>query len=140
MKQKTVGRQGKKIPVGIGIAMLYAMVVMLAGALVLTWLLSTERIQEGAISYGGMITLILSAGAASSVAIYHVRQNVLPVSVGTSFSFIIALLGINALFFDGNYEGIGATTLVILGTGIAVAMVAIKYLSRPKAYHKRGEW
>lgn len=137
MKQKAVNRQGKKIPVGIGIAMLYAMAVMLAGTLVLTWLLSTERIQEGAISYGVMIVLILSAGAASGAAIYHVRQNVLPVSVGTCFSLIIVLLGMNALFYDGNYDGVGATTIMILSTGIAVAMVALKYLNKPKTYHKK---
>lgn len=137
MKQKVVSKQGKKIPVGIGIGMLYGMFVLLVGALVLTWLLSTEKIQEEAMHYGVMITLILSACAASGAAIYYVRQNILPVSVGTGFSLIIVLLGMNALFFDGNYEGIGATTLVILGTGIAVAMVALKYLNKPKTYHKK---
>jgi len=137
MKQIAVSKQSKKIPVGIGVAMLYGMAVMLVGALVMTWLLSTEKIQEETIKYGVMMVLILSAGASSGGAIYHVRQNILPVSVGTGFVFIIVLLGMNALFFDGKYEGIGATTIVVLGTGIAVAMVAIKYLNKPKTYHKK---
>lgn len=137
MKQKAGTKQGTNIPVGIGMGMLSGIAIMLACTLILTWLLSTERITEESMRYGVLIIYILSAGIASGVAVRQIRQNILPVSVGICICYILVLLGINALFFDGIYEGVGVTTLTILGTGVAVALITIKHQGRNRNYRRK---
>ncbi len=137
MNQKARNKQGVEILAAIGFATLSGIVLMLVGVSVLAWLLSTEKIAEEAMRYGVLFIDILSAIAASSMAIRFTHQHILPISVSASLCFAIVLLGINALFFDGSYQGVGVTLLTILGTGVGVALVALKYQNKPRKYYKK---
>lgn len=137
MKQKARTKQSKKIPVGIGIATLCGILAALAGVLILAWLISTGKIKEETLEYGIMILSILTAIVVSSTAIKQVQRHILLISTGSCLCSLIVLLGINALFFDGNYEGVGVTLLMMLGTGVAVALIALKHQNKPKAIRKK---
>lgn len=137
MNHKHGNVQGKNIIAGIGLGTMVGVFFMLTGVTIVSLLLSNERIAEDAIGYGVLITLITTAIAANGIAVRITGQYTLPVSIGASLSLMIILLGINALFFDGGYEGVGVTFLTVLGVGIGIALIELKRQSKPKKYHKK---
>ena len=99
----------------------------------ITWLTATERLPEDKMGYGVMIVTAMAAAAGSVVTIRRVKHFALVMSVCFGFLYFIILLAINAVFFGAQYQGIGATALLVLGSGVSVALIGnmnrIKYNS-----------
>lgn len=124
MRGKKNRESNNTILAGIAIGFLTSIAVVLLGALLLTWLLLGEKVQETAIGYGVMVITIISSLAGSGVAVSYVGQHILPVSIGASIAGYLFLLAMNALFFNGQYHGVWITALLVIGSGLCVALVA----------------
>ena len=71
-------------------------------------------IQQAQIGYGVMILLGLTSAIGVITANGKIRRRKLLVSGITALIYFLELLGITALFFGGQYQGIGVTALMIL--------------------------
>lgn len=137
MRKKEYQNTGKSIPFAIGVGTGISLVVMMLGILITALLLMNETIKESAIGYGVMIITIVSAIAGCATTVTLARNRILVLSICTAFVFALLLLAITALFFGGQYNGVWVTMLMIIGSSVAVALVAGKHLNRPKAYRKK---
>lgn len=127
------------MPAGLAVGALFAMVWTILGALSVAKLIDSEVIPETAVGYGsGLILLTASLGAAlvSFSRIKHQRALVCMAAGGIYF---LMLLAVTALFFGGQYTGIGVTALLIAaGSGTAVLMgMSGRGGKRRSAYKKR---
>lgn len=117
MFKKSTGK-GISIPAGIGLGILLCMLISFAGAAVVAYLLSTERMVVSGIGWGAIVIMAIASFVGAMLASKLVKVNRLPVSLGVGAGYILVLLGITALFFGGQYQGIGATIItVLLGSG-----------------------
>ena len=130
---------GKSIPVAIGIGTLISILTMVIGAAVMTLLLANQTIEESAMGYGVLLVTILSVVIGSTVSILLARSRVLVVSLCTTLTFGLVLLAMTAMFFGGQYSGVPVTLLVMAGSAISVALIAGKYMNKPKSYRKKSK-
>lgn len=120
ISQKASGRS-VSMPVGIcagvvgGIAALTAMLALLSGVIL------HGAIRETSIGYGIMAALMLAAFAGASTATSLVKRRRLMVSVLTGVGMLVLLTLLTALLFDGQYEGVLASSAIIFGGSLLVA-------------------
>ncbi len=119
-------KQGKKkltIPAALAVGVLLSVTTMLATACVTAWLVNTEKMGETAMGYCALVILAVStvAGAAGSAAISGQRRLLVCALLGGCY--LAFLLACTALFFGGQYHGIGATVLLIMGCATAVGLL-----------------
>lgn len=120
MNRKPTGRT-MSMPGGLALGGLCSLVVTLACAAVLAWLVSAEKVPEQGIGYGVMVFLILASFLGSMVSWTRIRRQRLVVCLLSGVVYLGILLGITALFFGGQYSAVGVTALLILcGNGLAV--------------------
>lgn len=118
--RKVTGR-AMSIPAGLALGAGISMVVTLLGCSILAWMLDGEKIPESGIGYGSLLILWLSSMLGSMGASVTVKHQLLPVSMLTGVCYFGILLAITALFFGGQYQGMGVTALMVLaGSGCAV--------------------
>jgi len=137
MPKKEYGNKEKSIPLAVGMGAGISMAAMLIGTLVVALMVTNQTIGEDATGYGVIIVTVLSAIIGSTVSILIARSRVLILSLLTSISFAMILLAMTALFFGGQYSGVPVTILVIIGSGVSVALIAGKYLNQPKSYRRK---
>ena len=121
------------VPRGVCIGVLVSLFITLIGAGVISWLLSGEKIPEGTQNYGVVLILLLSsaAGAGTAIAVSKAKRLVVSLLVGGGYYLI--LLACTALFFDGQYQGVGVTALVILAGCIGTVLAGQLPIKKPAA-------
>ena len=126
MQNKTWTDKTSGVMVGILIGVLVSIGVTLISASILAWFIATEKMSENMISYGAMVVLLLSALLGSGVAIARIRRLRVQVCLITGGIYYLVLLAMTALFFEGQYQGMGLTAiLVLVGSGL-VALLGIR--------------
>lgn len=138
VSKQEYGNKEKSIPMAIGIGTLISFLTMIIGAAVMTLLLANQTIEESAIGYGVLLVTILSVVIGSVVSILLAHSRVLIVSLCTTLSFALILLAMTAMFFGGQYSGVPVTLMVMAGSAISVALIAGKYMNKPKSYRKKA--
>lgn len=111
--RKPTGR-AMSVPAGLAVGALTGVAVTLIGSALLAYLINREQIPVTALGYGTMVILFLASAAGSALAAGKIKHLHLQVSLMTGGVFFLILLGINALFFGGQYRGIGVTAAAIL--------------------------
>lgn len=135
MKKKRVGIQS--IPAAIGVGTGISMLVTLFGVGILAWLLNTERLQENIIGYATVIILLLSSFAGANMAVSMNKEKRMIISLITGAAYLLTLLACTALFFGGQYQGVGVTGLVVLAGCISTAILGLgRSKKSPRARHK----
>jgi len=128
------GNTAWSIPGGIAAGLGISMMIALLGSALLAWLITGERLDISSIGYGGGLILILSSAVGAWFAAAKVKAKQLILTVIFACCYVILLLAVTALFFDGQYQGIGATLVcVFLGAG---GMLLLRLLPK-KASNKR---
>ena len=129
---KTIG-----IPAGIAIGTLISLVVSIVGAAVSAWLVSSEKIGEGGIGYASLIIVALATVGGAWFSVSMIKRLRLQMCMLSGACYFLCLLGMTALFFGGQYQGIGSVAIaVICGSGI-VALAPMKK-NQFKRKHKRA--
>ena len=123
MKIKMPTGRSSGVSVGILIGVLVCVGVTLIATVILAWLITAEKMGESAVGYGAMVALLLSAilgSWAASAKIGRLRTQVCLITGGI---YYLVLLSITALFFGGQYQGMGvAAILVIAGSGVTALL------------------
>lgn len=125
------------IPFGLAIGGLVSLLVTVAGAAILALVVLNETIGENGVGYGSAAVLMLAAITGAWSALAAVKKNRLQVCLLSGGVYYLLLLGTTALFFGGQYRGMGVTAVVILAGALIVAFFPGKERGKFKV-RKRG--
>lgn len=121
VRNKKVTGTSKSIPVGICIGTAVALMTTVIGTLISAWLISKEKIGEESIGYCAMIILLISSMLGSYTAQEAVKHKRVIMCAAAAAGYYVSLLAITAMFFGGQYQGMGVTALVVAaGTGVII--------------------
>lgn len=136
MKQKQLSKK-YTLPAGLGIGLLVSIGTTLVMSCVLSWLVHGEQLLESAANYGVLAILLISPAIGAAVAAALIKEKRLIVCMASAACYIILLLACTALFFGGQYQGIGVTVLVVLGGCVGIGLLGLKEeKTRFSARHK----
>lgn len=102
------------IPAGMTWGLLWAAGITLAGACLTAKLIDGYILKWEDSGYAVLVILILSAWAGAMVASGRVKRQRAMVCLLSGAAYFAALLLVTALFFGGQYSGVGETALLIL--------------------------
>jgi len=122
-------RQGtaKPIPVGLALGLCVSAVITLCGSAITAYLVSAEKMDTEWIGYAALGILILASAAGAGAARKSVKVKALPVCAMMAGAYYLSLAAATALFFGGEYQGMGVTAIcVLVGSGIAFLLTGIK--------------
>ena len=139
MKVKMPTGRSSGVSVGILIGVLVCVGVTLIATVILAWLITAEKMGESAVGYGAMVALLLSAILGSWTASAKIGRLRTQVCLITGGIYYLVLLSITALFFGGQYQGMGvAAILVIAGSGVTALLGIREKKSRKNKIKKRA--
>lgn len=110
-----------------------SMIVMLIGISVCASLISAETISAGSADYCVIGILLLSALAGAATAIGKRGQKRLYMGLAVGAVYLLVLLALTALFFDGQYQGVLVTAIAILGGATLAALLPGKQEMKGKS-------
>lgn len=119
--RKPTGRT-RSMPVGLTLGAAVALALTLTLSLIGAKLIDMGKIKEQQIGYLAMGILMLSAFLGALVACGAIRRRKGMVCALSALIYYCLLLSITALFFGGQYQGMGVTALVVL-CGDALALL-----------------
>ena len=117
--QKFTKRTAGAIAIGTSAALL----ATLAGCALCAWLVSAEMIPETAMGYCAPIVLLISSFTGGKVAIGRTQDMRLVMGGAVAVCYVLAMLAVTALFFNGMYQRVGITMLVAMGGGAVAAIL-----------------
>lgn len=138
MKVKPKSGQAFTVPAGIGAGVAAAMGITQVMAAVFAWLIASGKLGEQFVGYGSLITMLAAAAAGAAVAICTVKEKLAITSLATGLVYYLLLIAINAMFFEGRYQAMGVTALVIAGGCLCVYLAAIGKGKRKKHVNRKG--
>ena len=119
---KVTGR-AMTMPAGIAVGCGGAALVTAAGSALVAKLISDEVLVDTAIGYGAMLIVLLASALGAAVSAAKVKRRRLQVCLLSGLVYYGMLLGMTALFFGGQYQGMGVTALLVLaGTGTVILL------------------
>ena len=124
--KKKVSGTAMSMPAGLGIGLLVALVITVAGAAITAWLIASEKIGESSCGYAVMLILGLGVGLGALSAVYFTKRQRLLVCMLTGVCYYLSLLAMTALFFGGQYQGMGVSAIVILAVCALIAFLPMK--------------
>lgn len=123
---KKVTGKAISMPLGVVVGLAISIVVTLITVGIMAQLVLGEKMKTEVIGYGSMATLLLSSAAGAWVAAKMVKHRWMVVCLGAGAVYFLTLLACTALFFGGQYEGVGVTFLVVLAGSGAVGLLGLK--------------
>lgn len=132
VNQKTTGR-ASSMAAGILTGGSSALIGTLLMSAILAKLIDAELISQDKIGYGIMVILIGCAFLGASIASAKIKRQYLLVSGLSAVVYFLILLSISALFFGGQYSGVGVTALLVICGSLLAAIAR----SRKKEGRKR---
>lgn len=129
------------MPVGLALGGCVALAVTILGSILAANLVLREMIPENSIGYCAMIILLVSSFVSATVSAARIKHRRLYVCLLSGVIYYALLLAITALFFGGQYQGMGVTALVVAaGCGTAVLMGQSGGKKRFARGNKRKRW
>lgn len=129
------------LPAGLGLGLGISMAITLIAVGILAGMVLKGTVSENAVGYCTMIIVPVSAALGALVAAIAVKHRWLIVCASVGGLYFLTLLSITALFFGGQYSGVGITVLLILLGTAAACAVGLKGERRgfkqPKKYRPR---
>lgn len=120
--KKPTGR-ASSMPAGLAMGGLCGLAVTLLGAGILAKLIDANTLPETSIGYGVMVILMLASFLGALLAYNKIKRQRMLVCMASGLSLFLILLSMTALFFGGQYSGVGVTALLILcGSGLAALL------------------
>lgn len=111
---------------GLAMGALINIGITILGALVCASMLSSERIAESSIGYCSMTIILLSSILGSLTAVAKIKHRRIYVCALSGVIYLGMLLAATALFFGGQYQGIGVSSLLILAGCMATALLGLR--------------
>ena len=123
---KKVTGKAMSMPAGLALGTGIGLIVTLVMAALGAYLVLGGKLPEKSIGYISMAALLASSALGAIIAATRIKRRwmIVCLSVGTIYYFV--LLGWTALFFGGQYQGLGITALLVLiGCG-AVGLIGLR--------------
>lgn len=102
------------IPMGLAMGVITSLGTMLAGTIVCSMMIEQELLKWEKSGYAIMVILIISSWLGVATASARVKRRKLMICTTTGITYFLALLVLGALFFGGQYNGVGETALLII--------------------------
>lgn len=118
------------MPGGLALGGVVSLLTTILGTGVFAYMLSTETVSADAVGYCAMGILLASSMLGSMTAAGKIKHRKIYVCGLTGLIYYLTLLAITALFFGGQYQGIGVTALVILAGSGTAALLGTKGKNR----------
>lgn len=134
--KKATGR-AMSTPAGLAIGLAASISVTLLCAAMVTYLVLSENMSENTIGYWVMAILIVSSALGSLIASTMIKRRWMVMCLGAGGMYFLSLLAITALFFGGQYQGIGVTALMILSGSGAVGLLGLRQGKSSSFKHKK---
>lgn len=130
------------LPVGLAVGAGGSMILTLLLSGVAAYLVGKETIAEDGVGICAAIILVLAAGIGALLAFRKVGHHRMAVCLGAGSVYYVLLLACTALFFEGTYQGMGATALAVFGGCGGAALLGLRggkgrRGSRYPQYHNR---
>lgn len=114
------------MPAGLALGGCISLAVTLAGAAVFAALISRETLQMGSIGYCSIAVILLSSLLGAAVAAARIKRRRVYVCALSGVIYYAVLLAMTALFFGGQYQGMGVTALLVLAGCGAAALLGLR--------------
>ena len=122
VNQKVTGT-AVSMPAGVALGCAVSLLITGVGSVLVAKLISEEVLMDTAIGYGAMMILLLASAAGAAIAAAKVKRMRLQVCLLVGVAYYGTLLALTALFFGGQYRGMGVTALLVLaGTGTTILL------------------
>ena len=111
------------VPVGLTGGMLIALGITIFGSAICGYLIFKEALGENTVGYCSMAILTISSFAGAAFSAGRIKRRRLLMCGLSGVIYYALLLATTALFFGGQYQGMGVTALMVsCGCGLAVLM------------------
>lgn len=134
MRKLKVTGTAAAMPTGILLGVVLCLVITLVIACLLAHMVSGEQLAVESLGYVIGATQLVATLIGTCVAATVVKHRRAQVCMLVGAGYFLTLLGCNALFFGGQYSGVGVTALVVLLGTTAAACIGL----RPK--RGRSPW
>lgn len=114
------------VPLSIVCGVLTAMLVTLAGAALTAVLIENQTLGEGGADVSAKVIVALATMLGSAVAALLAKRLRLQVCMLCGGTYFALLLGMTALFFGGQYSGMGITSIIVLAFCLFAAFLPNK--------------
>ena len=137
INRKPTGR-ASSMPAGLIVGALCGLVGTLLFSAILAKLVDSEIIPQDKVGYGIMVLLLICAFLGANEACRRIKRQYLIVCAISAGVYFLILLSITALFFGGQYSGIGVTAILILCGSILAAFTRSRKGEGRKRRKKRA--
>ena len=123
MKMKRYNGRASTIPAGLALAGTVSLILTLLGAAVTAWLILRGNFPVGWAGYCAMVILLLSSTAGAATAVSRIQRLRVQMCLAAGGIYYLCLVLITALFFGGQYRGMGVTGLLVFcGSGLIILL------------------
>lgn len=134
--RKPTGRS-LSIPAGLAIGTCISLCITLILSVFLANLVSTERVEWEKIGYGIMAILFITSIIGAKSSCMMIKRQKLLICIVSGVLYWLGLLLITALFFGGQYSGVGVTGIIIVCGCVIVCIGELKGKRRGKSGIRR---
>lgn len=113
VNQKVTGT-ASGIPAGLALGAAVSTLITAALAALAAWLILAGRLPESSVGYCAMVILLLASAGGAATAIARTKRLRFQVGIAAGGIYYALLLAVTALFFGGQYQGMGVTALMVL--------------------------
>ena len=121
----TTGR-ALSMPAGLVTGLFISLVTTVILSAFLAKLVSTEKLEWGNIGYGIMVILLLTSVIGSKATCVMIKRRRLIGCFLAGLLYWLSLIMITALFFGGQYDGMGVTGFIVLCGSAVVCLLESK--------------
>ena len=136
-QRKATGR-ASSLPVGLAWGAMVNLGLTLIGSGLVAYLVDRGTMPVGAIGYGAMVILVLSALCGALMAHSKIKRLRLQVCLISGGIYYLMLLGMTMLLFGGRFQGMGVTALMVACGSILAILVGLPKDRGGKSRHRRG--
>lgn len=125
VRNRKVTGNAASMGAGLALGAAVSMAVTIAFSLLTAKLVDSGSLAESGIGYAAMGILLLSSILGAMTAIRRIKRQRLVVCLASGGIYYALLLSMTALFFGGQYTGMGVTALVVAGGCGAVILAGM---------------
>lgn len=135
--KKVTGR-ASSMPGGLAVGAAVSMIITVIVSAVSAHLISSELIGQDKIGYCAILALITASIAGARTAEKRIKRQRLLVCALSGLVYYCLLLALTALFFGGQYKGMGVTFIVVLMGSTTTVLMGNREGKRKYSYkHKK---
>ena len=123
--RKVTGR-ALSAPASFGIGICFSLGITLILSIILAKLISSEKLEWSNVGYGIIAILLISSVIGSKITCVALKRRKIMSCLISGVLYWLGLLMITALFYGGQYSGIGVTGVIILCGSAAVCLQELK--------------